>query len=119
MTGRLEEARRTSEQGIGRCGKLPVLLGELGVALALLGRRGEALTVLEEMRELRHRRYVSPAWEVGVLRVLGTEEEVRDAFARMIAERSGLVPFLKADPSWADFRALGWFQEMLARSGAA
>jgi eukaryotic-like serine/threonine-protein kinase len=119
MTGRLEDARRTSEEGIGRCGKLPVLLGELGVALALLGRRGEALTVLEEMRELRHRRYVSPAWEVGVLRVLGTEDEVRDAFARMIAERSGLVPFLKADPSWAELRALGWFQEMLARSGAA
>jgi serine/threonine protein kinase len=119
VIGRFEEALRTGEEAVGRCGRLPVLVGELGTALALLGRRDEALAMLDELKQLRHRRYVSPAWEVGILQALGAEEEVRDAFARMEGERSGLVPFLATDPVWAEFRPLGWFQELLTRTGVA
>ena len=119
VTGQFEEALRTSEEAIRRCGRLPVLVGELGTALGLLGRRGEALAGLDELKEMRHRRYVSPAWEVGILQALGAEEEVRAAFARMVAERSGLVPFLATDPVWAEFRPLIWFQELLTRTGTA
>jgi serine/threonine-protein kinase len=117
VIGRLEEALHICEEAVGRCGRLPVLVGEMGAALARLGRRAEAQALLDELKALRPRRYVSPAWEVGVLQALGAETEVREAFARMEGERSGLVPFLATDPIWAEFRPLSWFRELLARTG--
>jgi serine/threonine-protein kinase len=116
-SGRFEEALRTSEEGIARCGRLPVLLGELGTALARLGRHDEALAVLAELEALREQRYVSPVHSVSVLHVLGREAEVRDALTHVVAERSGIVPFMAADPIWEEFRRMPWFRELLVRNG--
>ena len=118
VAGRIEEALRMAEEAVARCGRLPVIVGELGTALGLLGRHTEAAATLDDLQELRHRRYVSPAWEIPILQALGKTEQVRDAFSRMEAERSGLVPFLATDPVWAEFRPFGWFRDLLTRTGA-
>jgi serine/threonine-protein kinase len=119
MTGDPESALRTVEHGLERCGRLPTLLAELGTQLGLAGRRDEALEVLEELRQLRRRRYVSPLFEVGTCRALGDEAALRDCFDRMEAERSGIIPFFGADPAWEEYRASPWFREFLQRTGVA
>jgi hypothetical protein len=52
-----------------------------------------------------------------VLHVLGREAEVRDALTHVVAERSGIVPFMAADPIWEEFRRMPWFRELLVRNG--
>jgi serine/threonine-protein kinase len=117
VIGWFDDALRVSEEAIERVGRLPVLLAERGAALGRLGRHEEAAATLAELNELRVKRYVSPAWELLIQEALGHEPEMKDAVARMVAERSGLVPFLATDPVWAGVLTREWWPAVQARIG--
>jgi tetratricopeptide (TPR) repeat protein len=116
VTGRMEEGLRTIEDAIARFGRRPTLLAELGTLLARLGRPEDARTILDELIELGHRRYVSGLHEASIHHALGEEEELRRCFDRLVAERSPMILFL-GDPSWGDVREQDWCRALLARAG--
>jgi serine/threonine-protein kinase len=115
-TGRLEQALRVVEDAIGRFGRAPILLTELGALLGRLGRPDEAQAILAELMELGQDRYVSAFHEAVIYHALGKEEELRRCFERMVAERSGMILFL-GDPMWQDVKEEIWCRELLARAG--
>jgi tetratricopeptide (TPR) repeat protein len=116
MTGRLEQGLRTIEDAIARFGRSPIFLAELGTLLARLGRPQETRTILDELLELGHERYVSGFHEAAVYHALGGEEELRRCFDRLVAERSPMIVFL-GDPTWDDVREQDWCRALLSRAG--
>jgi serine/threonine-protein kinase len=115
--GRLDEASRMVEAAIERCGRVPTLLGERGVLLALAQRPGDAAAVLDEVAEIRRGRYVGAIVDAAIHLALGDQDEARRWMDRMVEERSGLVPFLGSDPGWDTTRNDPWFAALLARAG--
>jgi tetratricopeptide (TPR) repeat protein len=114
--GRPADALPTIERAIAHWGRAPALLGELGCLLALLGRRVEAHAILDALKGLKDRRYVSPFFETQIYGGLDMEDECRRGFARMEEERSGIIPFL-GDPALSWYREWGWFLDLLRRVG--
>jgi len=115
--GRLDEASRMVEAAIERCGRVPTLLGERGVLLALAQRPGDAAAVLDEVAEIRRGRYVAAIVDAAIHLALGDQDEGRRWMDRTVEERSGLVPFLGSDPMWDATRNDPWFAALLARAG--
>jgi hypothetical protein len=54
----------------------------------------EARKVLEELRQLSNRRYISPMFEAPVLGSMGELDEAFRAYDRAVDQRSGLFAFL-------------------------
>jgi eukaryotic-like serine/threonine-protein kinase len=114
--GRPADALPLVERALAQWGRMPVLLGELGVVLAFLGRREEARRILAELGGMAEGSYVSPFFEAGIYGALGVEDECRRACKRMEEARSGSVPFL-GEPAWTWYRESEWFRDLLRRTG--
>jgi len=69
----------------------PKNLAALGHAYAMAGKRAEALKVLEELRELAKRRYVSPHEIALVYAGLGDKEQAVRWLEKAYADRSGAL----------------------------
>jgi hypothetical protein len=79
-----------------------------GVALAHLGRAGEAEAVLDELKVRQRNRAV-------VLHALGRDDDALAEVARAVAGRDVGVTFLGVDPRWDGLRRNPTFIEMLSR----
>ncbi len=98
------------------------VLGPLGLAYGLAGRRADALKILREMEEASRRRYVSPVCRALVYSGLGRMDEAFRLLDRGFEQRTpwllGLPNdstsiALRKDPRWADLegqirRAVRW-----------
>ncbi len=91
-----QEALTELEKGMEIAGRLPLLLELAGCAYGELGMHAKAREVLEELRQLSNRRYVSPAFEANVVGAMGELDETFRAYDRALEQRSGLLAFLRA-----------------------
>ena len=86
-------------------------------ACARAGRRRDAETILAQLQELGAHDYAD-AYNVALVQLaLGNEDATGAALDRAIAERSGSLAFLKADPFWVDVLHEPWFEKRLRRVG--
>jgi TolB-like protein/DNA-binding winged helix-turn-helix (wHTH) protein/Flp pilus assembly protein TadD len=91
---------------------------DLGMALALAGRRPEAVAELNRVLALRAQRYVS-AYDIASIHAsLGDAEQVFAWLDRAVAERAGLLALLGGDPTFDGLRDDARMTALLARVNA-
>jgi len=93
--GRFREALTEVEQGMGLAGRHPVLLEIAGCAYGELGMRADAQAIVEELRQLSTRHYVSPVLEANVLGAMGDLDEAFRANDRAVEQRAGTLALLR------------------------
>jgi adenylate cyclase len=106
----LEEARALSHSN-------SYVLGALGEAYALAGKRAEAEVVLRELAEMRSRRYVSQVPVAAIFIGLGDPNRAWDCLHQALEDRCPLLRFLAHEPAFDGLRADSRFQEILDRLG--
>ena len=93
------------------------ILGLLGHAFAVSGRRGEALKILEELKEMSRQRYVSP-YDLAVLYTgLGEKDKAIEQLNKAYEERAGWVINLQVEPLFDPLRSDPRFADLLRRMG--
>jgi eukaryotic-like serine/threonine-protein kinase len=91
---RFQEALTELQRGMEVAGRLPLLLQLTGCAYGQLGMHAKAGEVIEELRQLSKRRYVSPMYEAYVLGAMGELDEAFRLYDCAVEQRSGLLAFL-------------------------
>ena len=81
------------------------LLGFLGHAYALSGKKTEALKILKELKEMERVRYVSP-YDLAVLYTgLGDKDQAIEQLNKAYQQRSGWIITLRVDPLFDPLRS--------------
>jgi serine/threonine-protein kinase len=94
-------------------------LAGLGHAYALSGDKPQALEVIERLREMSTRRYVSPYYLAVVYAGLGEREQALDHLEKASQERFNWLAFVKVEPQFKSLRAEPRFQALAQRIGLA
>jgi DNA-binding winged helix-turn-helix (wHTH) protein/TolB-like protein/Flp pilus assembly protein TadD len=98
--------------------RTPGSFGDVGQALAMLGREEEARAELARLVELAKSRYV-PALDIATIHAsLGDRESAFEWLERAYAERSTNIAFLEYDPSFDGLRENVRFAKLVERIGA-
>jgi tetratricopeptide (TPR) repeat protein len=95
----------------------PEIQGELGHALAVAGRRAEALAMLERLRHFSATRYVSPYSVALVHAGLGDRDQAFAWLDKAFAERSDYMPYLRLEPMLDGLRSDRRFAVLVGRVG--
>ena len=94
---------------------VPGVVASLAVAYAAAGERGKAQEALTELKQLSQRRYVPPFEFATAYLGLGDKERALAYLEKAYEERSGLLTYLKVDPSYDPLRSDPRFQSLLRR----
>jgi tetratricopeptide (TPR) repeat protein len=98
-------------------GGIQLLRAELGHAYAVSGRRGEALKILQELKDLAKRRHVSP-YDMAVMHVgLGETDQAFDWLEESYAQRERWMLQLKVAPFLDPLRSDPRFADLVRRVG--
>ena len=101
----------------------PVLLAEIGMVYARMGRRADALATLQKMDEQEaSNRYVAPYFRAQVYAALGDDQQALDNLDKAYQDRcEHLVNAdswgLRTDPVWKDLQSHPRFLALLKKVG--
>jgi TolB-like protein/DNA-binding winged helix-turn-helix (wHTH) protein/Tfp pilus assembly protein PilF len=97
----------------------PLMVAALGRAYAVSGQAEEAKKILDELKKISKRRYVS-SYEIAVIYAgLGDKDKALEWLERAYEERASFLIFLKVDPRLDSLRPDPRFQDLLRRMGLA
>jgi serine/threonine-protein kinase len=116
-TGKFEHGLEVLMTAMGRLGRPPILLAQLGRFHAALSSHQEAYRIIEELRDLSSRRYVPSLAAAHVHRALGNNDEVFKGLESALEERSGALPFLAVEPGWDSLRQDPRFNALIQKLG--
>jgi serine/threonine protein kinase/tetratricopeptide (TPR) repeat protein len=94
-------------------------LSALGYAYAMSGQTGEAMNILDQLKELSRRRYISPHDRAIIYAGLGEKEQAFAWLDNAYADRSWPLPLLKVDPRFDSLRSDPRFADLVRRIGLA
>lgn len=116
--GLYEEAIAATRRAIGA---VPGKSGEavLGHIYATMGRRGEALRVIDDFKSAARHGYVDPTHVAAIYSGLGDAEQTLAWLEKGYQERSTWMIYLNSDPRYEWLRPNPKFQEFLRRVGFA
>ena len=118
--GMYQEAIAEFEQDLASAGRRPSALAALGHAYARAGREPEARRLLDELKALAAREYVSPYHVAVVYAGLGENLFALDWLERAYAERADdTLCYLKVEPRFDRLRQVPRFADLLRRLGLA
>src|SRR5262249_37745585 len=83
--------------------------------LARCGKRGEALEILERLKQIAEKKYVVPLYFAMVYDGLGDREQTLAWLERAYADHSWGIAFLNVDPSFDGARSDPRFKDLLRR----
>jgi len=89
----------------------------LGWIYALAGRNDDARQILDELKQLSERTYVSPYCFAFVYFGLGDLENWRKMMEAAFDERNTVLVYLKSHPIWDSVRSDPFFQEFIRKIG--
>ena len=114
-----EEAVAELRKAISLSGGITVMIGALGHSYAVSGRRDKAKKVLEELRELSQRRYVSPYSIATIYVGLGDKDQAFEWLQKAYQDRSAWLIHLhlKVDPRLDSLRSDPRFTALLKKMG--
>ncbi len=107
------EAIAEFQKSIAISGRSTFLVAALGHAYAASGNRGEAMKILEELRQLSKQRYVAPYFMAVIHKSLGENDQAFEWLEKAYEERSSWLVFLKVEPRLDSLRADPRFQNLL------
>jgi tetratricopeptide (TPR) repeat protein len=114
-SGRIDEAIAASEKAAA-LSRTPGALGFLGMCYGLAGRKAEANKILNELLELKRRRYVTPPALANVYIGLGDKDQAFFWLEKAYQDRSNYLAYLKVfpadDPLRSDLRIDGLLRRM-------
>lgn len=94
-----------------------VLTASLAHALAVSGRRNDAVKLLDELNDSSKRRYVSP-YDLALIHIgLGDNDRAFEMLERAYQERSSALSWLKVDPRLDPLRSDPRFANLMSRVG--
>ena len=114
-----EEAIAEFQKAIALSGGSAQAVVLLGHAYAVSGRRTEALKVLDELRELSKRKYVSSYRVAAIHLGLGEMERAFEWLERAVEERDAWLVWLNVDPVLDALRPDPRFADLVERIGLA
>jgi len=97
----------------------PYYIAELGRAYAVDGRRGEALRILAQLKQMAQKRYVPPVYVAKVFAALGETDQALSCLNQAFQERSDQLTELRVEPAFDQLRADPRFVDLLRRVGLA
>ncbi len=110
-----EAALRTADDLMG--GTSTLVLGRLGIALALSGRLAEARAILNRLLASRESRYASACTIAALYWLLGEVDEASEWLKKAMEERDHWLVYSKYDPTVRRLRSDPRFQDVLRRLG--
>ena len=113
--GNPEGGIKILEEGLKRLPEDGRLLGFLGYACALGGKRARAFSCLDRLIALREEKFVDPYFLAWPLAVLGEARSAGMWLRKAFEEHSEWIPWVGVDPLLDDIHADGEFQELLRR----
>jgi len=113
---RLEEAIAELQKAVELSGG-GVVLGSLGYAYAVAGRRAEALEVVDRLETSSKGRYLAPAAVSIVFAGLGDKDQAMSWLERANEERDPWATDIKVQPMFDSLRSDPRFQDLLRRVG--
>jgi DNA-binding winged helix-turn-helix (wHTH) protein/TolB-like protein len=114
--GMYREAINDFQKGVKLSGS-PLMLALLGQAYAAAGQKAEAQQVLDELRDLQDKRYVSPYTVAGIYAGLGEKDLAFKWLEKAFEERDIWIVNLKVDPIFTKLRSDRRFPDLLLRTG--
>ena len=113
--GRHQEAIDSLQSAVKHSAESADMLGALGYALARAGRHGEAREMLDRMRTISARHYVS-AFSIALVHIaLGDRRQALDALETAYEERSWGLAFIGVEPALDPLRGEPRFDELVRR----
>jgi len=117
LKGMNAEAVPELEKAIALSGGSPRATAELGLAYAKMGKRGDALKLLNDLKDRSKVRYVSPFDLAVIYGGLGDKGRTLEYLEKAYDERSTSLALLKLSPSFASLRSEPRFAELVGRVG--
>lgn len=93
------------------------MVGFLGFAYAVSGRRVEALEVIEQLQQIRAQRYLPAYYTAIVYAGLGEKEEAFTWLEKAYEERNGPLAMLNNDKTVGSLRSDARYTDLVTRIG--
>ncbi len=115
--GMVNEAIAEFEKSINLRGVIPESVGQLGYVYGGLGRKGEANRLIEQLKDLSTRGYLT-TYNIAVIYTgLGENDSALEWLERAYKERASTIIFLKVNPEFDSLRSDPRFTDLLLRIG--
>ena len=115
--GLYREAIASYEKAVSLSASSPETLASLGHAYAARGETAKAQKVLDQLKALSKRRYISPYFTALIYEGLGDKDRAIEYLEKGLDERSRSMPFLKVDPMLDSLRRDLRFTELIKQVG--
>ena len=115
--GLYREAIPSYEKAVSLSAGSPEALASLGHAYAASGEIAKAEKVLDQLKALSKRRYISPYFTALIYEGLGDKDRAIEYLEKGLDERSRSMPFLKVDPMLDSLRRDLRFKELIKQVG--
>ena len=116
MKGEYENAIKEFEKA-QTLGSDPRVLMLFACNYSRMGKRGEALKKIEELKKVSREKYVSPYYFALAFASLGDKDTAFEWLEKAFAAREGRMTLMKADPLLNDLRSDPRFTDLLKRVG--
>jgi TolB-like protein/DNA-binding winged helix-turn-helix (wHTH) protein/Flp pilus assembly protein TadD len=115
--GASDEAVPVLERAVSLSNRSPAIIGVLVHAYADVGRRAEAIALVDELKRRQRQGYIPAAAFVHAYLGLGDKEQAFAWMERAFQERSSILQYLKVHPFFDPVRADARFQNLMLRVG--
>ena len=117
QTGQYAKAVDASQKAIALSGGSPEMSAELGYVYAVWGKNDEARKILDELKELSERKYVSPYGLALICAGLGEKDQALEWLEKGYQKRAGFLIYLGRQPQFDALRSDPRFVDLLRRLG--
>lgn len=117
QTGQYAKAVDAFQKAIALSGGSPEMTAELGYAYAVFGKNDEARKILDELKELLERKYLSPYCLALIYAGLGEKDQALEWLEKAYQKRVALLIYLGRQPQFDALRSDPRFADLLLRVG--
>jgi len=114
---RFPEAIAEGKKAVELSGGLSFYMSGLGSIYAIAEKDNEAKRIIEELKEISNKQYISPIWIANVYASLGENDKAFERLEKAYEERNEGLVYMKINPSFNPIRTDPRFSELLKKIG--